>query len=94
MSKKKKKKRNIRFDEIFDDGRIAHCWQAAEQGYLDMTISSGLVEGIEPDNYYLKFDRDGEEPTTLFLREDEALAVLFVLSGALWSTSIFGLERN
>ncbi len=83
----------MKFDVTLDDGRIAHCWQASEQGYLDMTISSGLVEGIEPDNYYLKFDRDDEDPTTLFLREDEALAVLYTLSGALWSTSIFGLEK-
>jgi len=50
-----------------------------------MTISAGLVEGVEPDRFYLKLDRENDEPLTLFLRADEMLAVVWVCNGALWT---------
>ena len=76
------------FDLELDDGRIAHCWQATSQPYQDCIISAGLVEGAGVDTVYLRFARDGEEPTTLLLRPDELLAVLYVGAGALWSAEL------
>ena len=78
----------VAFDIRLDDGRVARCWQATAQPYLGYTISAGLVRGIEPDCFYLRFERDGDEPLTIFMREDEVAAVLHVCSGALWSATI------
>ena len=82
----------VTFDLKLDDGRIAHCWRACVQEYANCNISAGLVEGIEPDTFYLRFERDEEEPMTIFARPDELLAVMYVCSGALWSQEI--LERD
>jgi hypothetical protein len=40
------------------------------------------------DTVYLRFERDGEEPTTLYLRPDEVMACIWLLSGVLWSKEI------
>ena len=82
---------DTRFDVSLDDGRIAHCWQALDQPYEDARFSAGLVEGIDPDELYLRLER-GEGATTIFLRCDEALALLWVLSGALWSGEMIASE--
>lgn len=83
------------FDIEFDDGRIARCWQACAQPYLDCTISAGLVEGIEPDEFYLRFERSCGESTTIFLRVDEMLAIIHVCSGAAWSAEVIdGLHSD
>jgi len=47
-----------------------------------------LVEGHAHDTIYLKLERENEEPLTLLLRRDEALAVIWLLGGALWSEQI------
>ena len=73
------------FEVTLAGGRVAHCWQALEQPYQDCAFSAGLVTGIEPDTAYLRMEKDGEQPTTLFLRPDEVLALIWVASGALWS---------
>jgi len=82
------------FEVTLADGHIAHCWQALEQPYEDCTFSAGLVEGIEPDTLYLRVQRDGEEPLTLFLRPDEMLALIWVASGALWSAEMLALDDD
>jgi len=82
------------FEVTLADGHIAHCWQALEQPYEDCTFSAGLVEGIEPDTLYLRVQRDGEEPLTLFLRPDEVLALVWVASGALWSAEMLALDDD
>ena len=76
------------FDLELDDGRVVHCWQAASQPYQDCIISAGLVEGVGVDTVYLRFARNGGEPTTLLLRPDEMMAVLHVGAGALWSAEL------
>jgi len=86
---------DICFDVELADGRVAHCWQAIEQPYSNCTFSAGLVTGIEPDVIYLKLHKQDDkptEPTYFFLRPDEALAVQWVLAGALWSHSILENE--
>jgi len=82
------------FEVTLADGRIAHCQQALEQPYEDCTFSAGLVEGAEPDTVYLRMGRDGEQPTTLFLRPDEVLALVWVASGALWSAEMLALDDD
>lgn len=61
------------------------------QPYTNCVISAGIVhdnESVPEDTIYLRFSREGEEPTTIMLRPDEALAVTNCLSGALWSHDI------
>ena len=76
------------------NGRKGKFWRAVKQPYQNCEISAGLVTGLDPDTIYLRFDRDGEKPTTFVLRPDEALAVIHALSGALWSESIFEAEKK
>ena len=59
--------------------------EICDQPYSNARLSAGLVWGHATDTVYLKFERDGEEPTTIYLRNDEALAIVHLLSGALWS---------
>lgn len=76
------------FDLELEDGRVARCWQATSQPYQGCVISAGLVEGAGPDTLYLRFARDGDEPSTFLLRPDEMMAVLHVGAGALWSAEM------
>jgi len=57
--------------------------------YRDASIMAGLVEDMPPEDVFLKFrgERVGE-PLTLYMRKDEAQAVLFVLSAALWALEV------
>ena len=81
------------FEVTLADGRIAHCWQATAQPYEDACFSAGLVTGAEPDTVYLRMEKDGEEPTTLFLRPDGLLALVWVASGALWSAEMLAMDE-
>ena len=85
---------DIRFDVELHDGRIAHCWQATSQPYQGSEFSSGLVSGIDPDILYLKFQRDGQEPTYFFFRPDELMAVIWCGSGALWANEIIPADES
>ena len=78
---------------IKHNGRKGKFWRAAVQEYQNCEISAGLIWGLQPDTVYLRFDKDGEKPTTILLRPDEVLAVLHVLSGALWSKEIKEMMR-
>lgn len=55
------------------------------QPYTDARLSSGRVTGCDPDTIYLRFERAGEEPTTIHLRPDEAVRIAALLSNAVWS---------
>jgi len=79
------------FDTAINDGAI-RCEEIISQPYANAAFSAGLVKGIEPDTLYLQFSRDGEEPWTVFLRPDEALAIVWVLSGSLWSKSMMEMD--
>lgn len=48
-------------------------------------FSAGSVEGHATDSLYLKLEKDGEAPTTILLRPDEAAAIVWCLSGVLWA---------
>lgn len=55
------------------------------QPYTDARFASGLVHGHPVDEVYLKFEREGEEPTTIVLRRDEAVRVAALLANAVWA---------
>lgn len=76
------------FTVHLDDGKVAHCEEIATQPYLDCEFGAGRAFDVEPDTIYLRLSRihpDGEEHQFWFLRPDEAAALQWVLSGALWS---------
>lgn len=55
------------------------------QPYANCKFSSGSVEGHPVDTLYLRWERNGEEPSTLLLRPDEMAAIAWCATGALWS---------
>ena len=57
--------------------------ETGQQPYTDTIFSAGVCEGHKFDSVYLKLER--EEPFVLFLRRDEALSIINLLAGALWS---------
>ena len=60
-----------------------------EYGGNRCIFSAGIVEGREPDTIYLKIEKDeGEPATTIFLRADEAMCIIWLLAGALWSENL------
>lgn len=72
------------FDFVLDDGRVAHLWRADRQEYQNATFDSGLVDGLPPEDIYLRLERDGTEHYFFFER-DEAQSIAWLLNGALWS---------
>ena len=83
---------DVTFVEHYGE-REVDCWEAGRQEYTNCVFSAGLVSGIEPDNIYLLLEREGI-PTLLFLRKDEAQAIITLLSGALWSSEISKVEEK
>jgi len=59
--------------------------KVAEQPYQDTSFVAGLVEGHEVDTIYFEMVRDERTDLSVLLRRDEALALIWVLTGALWS---------
>lgn len=68
--------------------------QVAEQAYDDCVFRAGLVEGHKVDTLYLGIEGEGRPDLTLLLRTDEALALIWVLSGALWSEELGNMDSN
>jgi hypothetical protein len=51
-------------------------------------ISAGFVEGEDKpdiDTIFVKLEKDGVEPTIIILTPDEAQALSWVTTGAVWS---------
>lgn len=59
--------------------------EICRQPYTNVVFSSGFVHQHEFDTVYLRLSREGEEPTTILLRPDEAAALAWCPTGALWS---------
>jgi hypothetical protein len=55
------------------------------QAYANCAFSAGAVEGHEKDSLYLKLERDGQTDLLLLVRPDEAAAIAWCMTGALWS---------
>ena len=62
--------------------------ETGSQPYIDCKFSSGLIIGHSHDTLYLRLERDGADEFVLYLRPDEALAIIWLLSGALWSQEL------
>ena len=62
--------------------------KVAEQPYSDAVFRAGLVKGHEIDTVYFEVEREDRPELTMLLRTDEALALIWVLTGALWSEHI------
>lgn len=60
------------------------CTELVKQEYANAEFSAGSVEGAGVDTVYLKVCRDGETDVFLLLRPDEAAAIVWTLSGAVW----------
>lgn len=58
------------------------------QEYTNSSFTAGEVEGHPVDTLYLRLERDGNVDTFLLLREDEAAALIWCLSGVLWSIRV------
>lgn len=58
------------------------------QAYRNCVISAGTVAGHPVDTLYLKLERGGQVDTFLLLRPDEAAALAWRLTGALWSVEV------
>ena len=61
-----------------------NCTELVKQEYANCSFSAGSVEGAGVDTVYLKVERDGIEDVFLLLRPDEAAAIVWTLSGAIW----------
>ena len=68
--------------------------EIGRQEYTNCMITSGKVTGMEPDTVWIMLERDGKEDVTLYLRPDEALSIIWLLSGTLWSASIAQLVEQ
>jgi hypothetical protein len=58
------------------------------QPYSNCVFAAGHVEGHAVDTIYLRWERDNDTERMIMLRPDEAVAIIQVLSGALWSALI------
>ena len=74
-------------DLVFvEDGLV--FTEVIRQAYSNCVFSAGIVEEHPVDTLYLMLERDGKRDTFLLLRPDEAMALAWCLSGALWSQEI------
>lgn len=66
----------------------------SRQDYENCFFEAGLLVGHPTDTLYLRYGRAQEEPTIVFLRPDEMMALIWCLSGTVWSTMMSALEEN
>lgn len=64
------------------------------QPYGNCKFSAGLVDGHPVDTIYLTIEGEGREERTFLLRPDEAQAIIWVLSGALWSHEMGRMHKE
>ena len=75
------------------EGIECKCIPVGRQAYDNCYFEAGLVEGHPYDSLYVKLKRDNEETVILF-RPDEMLALIWVMSGALWSQKIADVSQR
>jgi hypothetical protein len=72
-------------------GREVECLEVDRRMYANNKgFSSGLAKGLpHGDNYYLRHHKDKrQDDMFLFLRHDEAVVIIELLAGSLWSRDI------
>jgi hypothetical protein len=62
--------------------------EVARQTYPNCHIATGFVEGHEHDTIYLEITGPEKHDVFLLMTPDEAAAIAWVLSGALWSLHV------
>jgi transcriptional regulator with XRE-family HTH domain len=85
---------DMMYDYDLGDGRVATCLQVSAQAYPGSEFSAGLVNNLPPEDVYVRLQRDGQEPSMWFMTRDEILALIHVMSGALWSLAIADKESE
>lgn len=68
--------------------------EIASQPYSDAVFSGGFVTGHPIDTVYLRWQRAGDEPTTILMRPDELAAIMHIAAGVLWSCLIGDTDGN
>ena len=78
--------------EVTWDSEFGTFRELIRQEYTgnNCVFSGGTVTGAPhpDDSYYLRWSKDGEEPTMLLLRPDEVAAIAWICAGLLWSEFI------
>jgi hypothetical protein len=62
------------------DGKVLSFSPVATQQYDNCTIEAGKVEGHDDDNVYIRITKDGKDLAFNLLKQDEGLAVIWVLA--------------
>jgi hypothetical protein len=76
-----------RYPIVYDPGALVYD-EMCSQPYEDCMISAGLVTGHPVDTIYLRLSRLGDEEKTILLRTDEAMAVAWCVTGALFGERV------
>ena len=73
-----------------EDGRKFRELIRQEYTGNNCIFSGGTVEGCEvpEDVFYLRWEKDGVDPTMLLIRPDEAAAIGWLCTALLWSHTI------
>lgn len=66
----------------------------SRQDYENCFFEAGIAEGHPTDALYLRLGRTNEEPSIIFLRPDEMMALIWCMSGTVWSTMMSMLEES
>jgi len=69
-----------------------HCLETF--AYNNAHFTGGLVEGRDPDNVYLCIDKDFEALEQIFLRVDEAAAIISILSKAIYESHMKDIKNG
>ena len=66
--------------------------EICKQEHITGDFSTGLIKGKNKpaeDTVYLRLEKEGDKPTTIFMRPDEMAAIAWVAVGLLWSHQIW-----
>jgi hypothetical protein len=76
----------------------ATCTELIRQEYTgnNCVLSGGAVKNakVPEDVFYIRMEKDGEEPLTVFMRPDEIAAMAWICSGLMYSYAMQGGKNN
>lgn len=70
------------------------CEEMIRQVYggNNCVFSAGVIHDHPEEHVYLKWQKDGDDGSTLLLKKDELAAIAWIATGTLWS--VLMTERN
>jgi hypothetical protein len=83
-----------RFEVEIDGRGVARCWRSQKEKYANGSFEAGIVEGIGRDTIYFRIDQGEAQPFTIFMRPDEAMLLIHLLSGAMWAQKMLELRDS